>query len=181
MQTDFSKNYFELFEVPVAFQVDTESLALRYRELQRATHPDRFANAPDQERRMAVQQAAFVNEAYRTLKDPVARARYLLELRGTPLDDTDTAMDPAFLMEQMELREALESVRASEDPFGTLDRIRGDIEQRERSLVEDLAVALDHGAGDVESRAKDSVRRLQFMRRLLEETEEIEEALTHEI
>ncbi|SCZ55461.1 Fe-S protein assembly co-chaperone HscB [Thiohalomonas denitrificans] len=181
MQTNLSQNFFELFDLPVDFQVDTEALALRYRELQRTTHPDRFANAAEQERRLAVQQAAHVNEAYRTLKDPMARARYLLELRGAPIDETDTSMDPGFLMEQMELRESLEGVRGSEEPFDTLDRIRSDIEHRERALVEDLGIALGHGEGDVLERAKDSVRKLQFMRRLLSETEELEEALTHEL
>lgn len=181
MQANLSRNYFELFELPITFEVDLEALSLRYRELQRATHPDRFAGGSDQERRMAVQQASFVNEGFRTLKDPLGRARYLLELRGAPLDDTDTSMPPAFLMEQMELREELEAVRGSDNPFGRLDRIRGDIEQRERDLVAELAATLDHGQGDVVGEATGSVRKLQFMRKLLAEVDAIEEDLTHEI
>ncbi|HKJ76321.1 MAG TPA: Fe-S protein assembly co-chaperone HscB, partial [Gammaproteobacteria bacterium] len=76
MQADFSQNYFELFGLPEGFEVDSETLSLRYRDLQRALHPDRFAGASDRERRLSVQQTARVNEAYRTLKDPLARARY---------------------------------------------------------------------------------------------------------
>ena len=64
MQQDFSKSYFELFDMPVEYDVDMGKLQSRYRELQRLTHPDRFASASDQERRLSVQQAALINEAY---------------------------------------------------------------------------------------------------------------------
>jgi molecular chaperone HscA len=106
MRHDLSHNHFELFGLKAGFEVDGETLALRYRDLQKETHPDRFANASEQERRLSVQLAAQINEAFRVLKSPLARARYLLELKGVVIDDTDTRMDPAFLMEQMELREA---------------------------------------------------------------------------
>src|SRR5512141_1081809 len=105
------KNHFELFELPVTFDIDTDELAVRYRELQRRVHPDKYANASDQERRLSMQMTTMINEAFQTLKDPVWRGRYLLSLRGISLDDEiDTAMDPAFLTEQMELREELEEV-----------------------------------------------------------------------
>lgn len=74
------KNYFELFGLSVQFDVDIRSVADRYRELQRATHPDQFASGTDQEQRIAVEQAALVNDAYQTIKSPLKRAQYLLEL-----------------------------------------------------------------------------------------------------
>lgn len=180
MATVLTSNYFELFGLPVSFDVDGEALALRYRDLQRALHPDRFANASDQERRLSMQQAARVNEGFRTLKAPLVRARYLLELRGLPLDDRDTAMDSGFLMEQMELREALGDVRSAKDRFLALERVRDDIEARERLLVENLR---NHFAGDDPSgleQARQEVRKLQFMQRLLEEAADLEETLVHE-
>lgn len=181
MQVDFGKNYFELFGLPVAFEVDQESLSLRYRELQRTAHPDRFAGGSEQERRLAVQQASLVNEAFRTLKDPQIRARYMLELKGVPLDDSDTAMDPAFLMEQMELRESLETVRRDGDPFAALDRVRSQIEARERELVAELQAAFDQDQPETLETAREDLRKLQFMRRLLAEADAIEDDLTHEI
>jgi len=84
---DSGRNHFELFGLPVAFEVDMTRLAETYRELQRALHPDRFANASDRERRLSVQQAARVNEAYQILRSPLRRARYLLELRGVEFDE----------------------------------------------------------------------------------------------
>ena len=105
---ELTQNHFELFGLPVAFDVDAQQLAERYRELQRILHPDRYANASDRERRLSIQHAAQVNEAFQTLKSSLRRARYLLQLKGVEFDDEkETHLDPAFLMEQMELREAL--------------------------------------------------------------------------
>ena len=125
------KNHFELFGLPVAFDLDADDLASRYRELQRRVHPDKFANASDQERRLSLQMTAQVNEAFQTLKDPVRRGRYLLSLRGIDTDEeTDTAMDPAFLMEQMEWRENLEEIRQADNPHKQLAELANRIGQR---------------------------------------------------
>lgn len=174
------KNHFELFGLPVAFEVDQELLALRYRELQRAVHPDRFANASEQEKRLSVQQAAQINEAFQVLKSSLSRARYLLELNGMPLDDSDTRMDPLFLMEQIELREALGEVRGKADPFDALNRVRDDIEGRERELIESLQPAFTDGGREALEGARETVRKMQFMQRLLSEVDELEENLVHE-
>ena len=169
------RNHFELFGLPVAFEVDTARLAETYRELQRALHPDRFANASDRERRLSVQQAAQVNEAYQTLRSPLRRARYLLELRGVEFDDEkQTHLDPEFLMTQMELREALAAVRNEADPFTALNRILADLDSERQRLEAELARQLE--AGDDEA-ARQLVQKLQFFERLQQEAEEIEESL----
>ena len=121
-----TQNFFELFGLPVSFEVDIQQLSERYRDLQRAVHPDKFANASDRERRLAVEKAAQINEAFQTLKSPMNRARYMLEIRGVDFDnERDTHLDPMFLMEQMELREALgeERVVAYDMPGTTRDSI----------------------------------------------------------
>ena len=179
MAPALAEDYFALFGLPPVFEVDRESLSQRYRDLQRATHPDRFANASDQERLLSVQNAALVNQAFQTLKNPLSRARYLLELRGYALDDTDNRMDTGFLMEQMALREALAEVRGADDPFDALNRLRDDIESRERDLVAELAGLLAQDGEDAARTAQNEVRKMQFMRRLLEEVAEIEEDLVH--
>lgn len=172
------KNHFELFGLPVAFEIDLEDLSLRYRDLQRAVHPDRFANASDLEKRLSLQQTALINEAFQTLKSPLPRARYLLQLNGITLDDNSTAMDPGFLMEQMELREEVGEVRSKDDPFAELNKLRDRIEGKERDLVESLRQLFNSG-DDLEN-GKDLVRRMQFMQRLLSELDELEETLVHE-
>ena len=104
MSDDLSTNYFEIFALPQSYSVDRAALDERYRKLQQTVHPDRFATATDQERRISMQQTALINEAYETLKDPVLRGRYLLELDGHVIeDDRSMTGDPAFLMEQIEL------------------------------------------------------------------------------
>jgi molecular chaperone HscB len=180
MKPALGKNHFELFELPASFEVDQETLALRYRELQRAVHPDRFANATEQEKRLSVQQAAQINEAFQVLKTPLSRARYLLELGGLPLDDSNTQMDPGFLMEQMELREALGEVRGKDDPFEALNRVRDDIEGRERELIASLQQAFADGGNQALENAREAVRKMQFMQRLLNEVDDLEETLVHE-
>ena len=111
MQVDLSSNYFELFSLQEKFDIDEVQLTQRFRELQRLTHPDRFASASDAEKRWSVQAAAHINSAEQTLSKPLARAVYLLQLKGIDLDvETDTRMAPEFLMMQMELRESIESL-----------------------------------------------------------------------
>ena len=72
---DLSKNFFELFALPVSYEIDNNALRERYRELQRSVHPDRYANASAQEQRLAMQGSTFINEAFETLKDPLWRAQ----------------------------------------------------------------------------------------------------------
>lgn len=172
------KNYFELFGLPVAFEIDLEDLSLRYRDLQRTVHPDRFANASELEKRLSLQQTALINEAFQTLKSPLPRARYLLQLNDIILDDNDTAMDPMFLMEQMELREELSEIRGKDDPFTELNKLRDRVESNERQLVESLQQLFS--VGEELDKGKDLVRRMQFMQRLLNELDELEETLVHE-
>ena len=132
---ELTQNHFELFGLPVAFDVDAQQLAERYRELQRILHPDRYANASDRERRLSIQHAAQVNEAFQKLKSSLRRARYLLQLKGVEFDDEkETHLDPAFLMEQMELREALADVRAEADPLAGLNNIMADIKTRQKAM-----------------------------------------------
>jgi len=102
---ELTSNYYELFQLPIGFEVDLKALSERYRTLQSSVHPDKYANASDLERRLSVQQSARINEAFQTLKNPLRRARYLLELNGIDMNaDTDTSMDPIFLMQQMIMR-----------------------------------------------------------------------------
>ena len=179
MELDFNQNYFELFGLPAAFDVDSAMLAERFRELQAKFHPDRFATADERARRLSVQGASLVNEAYSTLKDPMSRARYLLVLQGVAFnDETETSSDPAFLMDQMELREALSEVREQNDPWAALDQVADDIKARDRALTDQFRAAFDAGTFDA---AKDAVLKMRFFRRLREEVERLEAELEDEL
>ncbi len=172
---DLSSNHFELFGLPVGFVLDSQALAGRYRELQGAVHPDRFASASDQEQRMALQQATWVNEAYEILRDPLRRARYLLQLHGMDSDgETITTRDAGFLMRQMELREALAAVRNAQDPEAELDALMRETRRMIDKEVAQLAVQFEDGSPDALQVVHESVSRMQFLNKLYDEAEALE-------
>lgn len=178
MGSDFSQNYFELFGLPVVFQLDQKDLLERYRKLQRATHPDRFANSSERERRLSIQKAALVNQAFQQLKSPLQRARYMLELRGVQFNDVrETNVEPAFLMEQMEFREALEAVRESEDALSNLNQLEHTIQARWQELVDELDQLLSSDDSTNLEIGKQAVQKLQFLEKLQQEVVGLEEDL----
>lgn len=172
MTPEFSRNHFDLLGFPVAYTVDAARLEQRYRELQSQVHPDRYAAAPEAERRVAMQWATRANEAYRTLRDPVGRARYLLHLKGFDTgEETNTAMPPDFLMQQMEWREAAAEARAAHDR-GRLQELRGDLAEARTEMLGQLERAIDREANY--DAGCSLVRKLRFLEKL---EEEIDEAL----
>jgi molecular chaperone HscB len=109
-------NDFELFDVPVQFAQDPTALDARWKELQREAHPDKFAAQGAAAQRLAMQWSVRINEAYQRLKNPLKRAMYLCELHGAPIRaETNTAMPPDFLVQQMQWREALEEAEGLEN------------------------------------------------------------------
>jgi len=155
------QNHFELFGLQPAFAVDADALERSYREIQSKVHPDRFAHAGDAERRASLQWTTRVNEAFRILKYPVTRAKHLLELNGVDVAfETNTAMPPEFLMQQMELRETLEDAK---DPCA-LDALRKGLVQQKREMEKAIAEAID--AKKDYAGAAGLVRKLQFLDKL---------------
>jgi molecular chaperone HscB len=111
---NLQSNDFELFGVPERFAQDRAALDQRWKDLQREAHPDRFAAQGGAAQRVAMQWSVRINEAYQRLKDPLRRAAYLCELRGAPIEaENNTAMPAAFLMQQMEWREALDDASSA--------------------------------------------------------------------
>jgi molecular chaperone HscB len=167
-----AQDHFSLFGLPSAYVLDALALERAYREIQARIHPDKFVNAGEAEKRASMQWTTRVNEAYRTLKDPVLRARYLLERAGLDVGfETNTAMAPAFLMRQMELRESLEEARdtAALDALGT--QLAKDRQRLEAILAAKIDTEKDPEA------AVAVVRELQFLARFGEEIDAAYEAL----
>ena len=178
MQIDSTRNYFELFGLPAGFEIDVQALTERYRDLQRSVHPDRFTNATDRERRLSMQQASLINEAYQSLKEPLKRARYLLGLNGIDInDESNTIMDTTFLMQQMELRETLEELSGKSDPMTALEEFSAEVESMINDLISQLSSCFGDSSEDALNRAHGLSLQLQFLYRLREEVEEREEAL----
>lgn len=175
MPSEVQRDYFSLFGLTPVFRLDEAALDSAYREVQAQVHPDRYAHLSDTEKRVSMQWATRINEAYRILRTPLLRACYLLELNGQdPALESNTAMSPAFLMEQLEWREAVEEARACED-VTELESLHRRLRQENRTLVSDLAVALDDRRAFEE--AAELVRRMKFLEKLQHEIDDALEAL----
>lgn len=166
---DCSKNYFELFGLPERFEVDMEQLTERYLTLQRVVHPDRHTTDSDRGRRLALQEAGLVNEAFRTLKDPQARATYILARRGFT-SDTSATIDPVFLTEHLELRESLAEAQRQQDPQHTLSSIMDKILQQRETLLMTIAHTLNTNNLVL---TQEALHKLQFLERLRRNAEDV--------
>ena len=157
-------NHFELFGLIPGFALDSGALEGAYRALQAEVHPDRFAHSGDAERRASMQWATRVNEAYVTLREPLKRARYLLELEGVAVEpERGAPLPPAFLTQQMELRETLEAAGDARDG-ATLEQLGARLAAERRALEAELAVQF--AAGGERQQAAELVRKLMFLEKL---------------
>ena len=157
-------NDFALFELPQRFALDRALLDERWKALQREAHPDRFAAEGAAAQRVAMQWSVRINEAYQRLKDPLRRAAYLCELRGVPVQaESNTAMPPAFLMQQMEWREALDEAHTED----ALEALLRDTRATRQTLLDELAHTIDQRQ-DAPAAAQ-QVRALMFVERFADE------------
>jgi molecular chaperone HscB len=165
-------DHFELFGLPPRFAIDLDALERAYKDVQGQVHPDRFASGTAAERRVAMQWATRANEAYTTLRSPQKRAAYLVERAGVPIDaETNTAMPRAFLMQQMEWREALDDARG--DP-AALAEVRRTMNEERDELLAAIERSID-GTGDY-VQAATHVRQLMFVDRFASEIGHADEA-----
>jgi len=173
-----SENYFFLFGETTQFSINQAELASKYQQLQKAVHPDRFADQGEQAKRIAMQKAALINDAFQTLKSPLRRIEYLLSLKGRDIRHEQTSLqDPMFLMQQMEWREALEALREQQDLDAVDDfaaQIGSELNQRQSRLAEQLD--LPDSGWNVEQLADDA-RKLTFIYKLKDEIEQLEAQL----
>ncbi len=178
-------NHFEMLGHTVSFKVDRALLGKAYQARQQQLHPDRFATRSARERRFSMEHVTQLNEGYRTLTDPLARAGYLLKLHGREAGDESggaAPSDPAFLMETMELREALESIDLNRDDADErIDAMRQNMEQRVESEERGIAESFQSYADSEDDAALDGVARhmdrLRYHNRFLEEVDRLEEKL----
>lgn len=168
-------DYFTLFGLTPGYVVDTQQLATRYQELQRQFHPDKYASRSQAEQLLAVNQSATINQAWQTLRHPLLRAEYLLLLNGFDLaNEQHTVRDTAFLMEQLELREELDSIEQSADITALeafASKVTTMIQSRSTRMVQELD-------GLQWEQAADTVRKLRFLDKLQHHIEQLEEKLS---
>ena len=170
MLPDFKADHFALFGLPARFELDAAALDMAYRQLQAQVHPDRFAHLPEADKRASLQWSTRVNEAYQVLKSPLKRAAYLLQLQGIDaLAPENTQLPAAFLMQQIEWREALADARRQADDKA-LQRIEAELlamaRQLQAGLMDDLDVRQDFVL------AAQRVRELKFIDKIRDELDE---------
>ena len=163
---------FELFGIAPRFVLERAALDARWRALQAEVHPDRFAAEGAEARRIAMQWAVRINEAYQRLKDPVLRAAYLCELNGAAIDaENNTAMPAAFLIQQMEWREALDDAHTNDE----VDTLVQQVTNHRRVALTRLGATLDD-EHDFTAAAQE-VRALMFVERFAHDIDQRLEAL----
>ena len=177
METTLSKDYFDLFGLPTTYQVDVNTLTERYRDLQHTIHPDKHVSASENDKGLSIRLAAHVNDAYETLKSPLSRARYLLQTHGVDMDEGQPGLSPEFLGEQIELREQLEEIRGSETPLDDIMAVRNILERRVNHIQEQLQEQFSLNTTSALEQARAFYNEMQFMFRLQQEVDEMEDEL----
>jgi molecular chaperone HscB len=135
-------NYFEFFTLPLKLTLDVVALEKQFYAMSRKLHPDRFASKTVAEQEAALAQSSLLNDAYRTLKDPILRTQYLLKLEGVELEEqskaaTDAAratgvekkqvVPPELLEEVFELNMQLQEMRAAKQMGEDEPELRRDL------------------------------------------------------
>lgn len=168
-------NPFALFDLPVAFQVDSVLLNERYLALQKSLHPDNFSAASAQEQRLAIQKSAEINDALRILKDPITRADSIIAINTGETENPEEKSnnDIDFLMQQMEWRETLENIENRKDT-DELTAFTQEINQIRHAILSELSTALDAQHWDI---ARAITDKLRFIKKLQAEIERVEETL----
>ncbi len=171
----FAENFFAQFELPMGFEVDLDRLGEKFRELQTLVHPDRYAGAAEDERMRAIKASSYLNEAYETLRSPLRRAGYLLQLRGVDIQRVEQSeLDPELLFEQLSLREALAELPRDESALDRLEELNRSAGAKLARRQQEFAASL---AADGLARAKQLFHELQFLTKLQAEIEKAEDAL----
>lgn len=174
-------DFFTVLGLPRRLTVDVAELEARWYEASRAVHPDRHQTGGARERDLSLEASSALNRAYRTLRDPVARGRYWLELYGRPLGERNAQVPPSLAAEVFETQEKLDDLRhAPRD--GALRRevaaIRGDLADRIGSLVAELRDryaawdAADPSGADVADELRRRLAEIAYLRTLAEDVDE---------
>jgi len=166
-----AQDYFSLLGLPEVFGIDQQQLDSAWRRLQAVVHPDRFSAGTDSQRRLALQWSTHLNEAYNTLKSPIARATYLLERKGHAVEaERNTAMPVSFLEAQMTLRESLEEAKAvacEEARTQACMKIRDEAMAARDASISRLRLLIDVQANHAEAVLQ--VRGLHFLEKFLQD------------
>jgi len=153
-------NYFEVFGLPRRLNIDLPALEKTFHELSRKCHPDYFSTAPAEEKQQALRVAALLNDAYRTLRHPIRRIEYLVNLEGFKPDGSK--VPKSFLMEIFEINEQMEEVKSGGAGKEQIDALRREIERRAAGFEAQILDASQEWDRLVTSRASETELKKQL-------------------
>jgi molecular chaperone HscB len=163
-------SYFELFGVPAGYDVDERALHRKYLSLTRTVHPDMVGQASPEQRQQALAISSEMNRAYETLRNPVARAEYLLSLSGDAAAAEGRLVSPELLGEVMTLREEIEQAQADEASIA-LERLREQVGGRQRDCMEQIATlgrTLKEGKPETRVNLREQINAVKYWNNLME-------------
>ena len=132
-------DHFSLFGLPRKLWIEMSTLEKKFLELSWKLHPDKFVNASAQEQELSLKSSSELNDAYRALRDPVARVEYLLELEGMRKEGEHKQQAPPELLEEVfELNESLDELRDAKASGGDLTSLKSRLETEEKNFQEKL-------------------------------------------
>jgi molecular chaperone HscB len=162
-------NYFEFYNLPVSFNPDAGLVKLKFYELSKKYHPDFYVNYSEEKQEEVLELSTFNNKAYQVLSDPQRRLHYILELKGLLLEGENYALPQDFLMEMMEINEALMDLQL-EPEVSRLEEIRKDVSSIDDSIdmeLDRLIALYDKQAEEAQSVTLASVKDLYYRKKYL--------------
>ena len=140
LQLPQQSDYFAMFELPRKLWLEMGALEQKFLQLSWKLHPDNFVNATPEEREISLRRSSELNDAYRTLRDPIARVEYLLSIEGTRKEGENKQKAPANLLEEVfELNESLDELREAKASGGDVGALRTRLETAEKNFQKKLS------------------------------------------
>jgi molecular chaperone HscB len=136
---DKTTDYFAIFGLPRKLWIEMEILEQKFLQMSWRLHPDNFANAPEEERNLSLKHSSELNDAYRTLRDPVDRVEYLLGIEGARKEGEHKQQAPPELLEEVfELNESLDELREAKASGADLGTLKSRLESAEKNFQQKL-------------------------------------------
>jgi molecular chaperone HscB len=151
LQLPQQSDYFAMFEMPRQLWLEMGALEQKFLQLSWKLHPDNYVNATPEEREISLKRSSELNDAYRTLRDPIARVEYLLSIEGTRKEGANKQQAPANLLEEVfELNESLDELREAKASGADVGALKHRLESAEKNFQTKL--------NEVDSQLRDSAR-----------------------
>ena len=162
-------NYFELYELPLSFNPDQQLVKQKFYELSKKFHPDFYINESEDKQQEVLELSTLNNKAFQVLKDPQKRLHYLLELKGQLVEGENYALPQSFLMEMMDVNEALMEMEFDADPT-KLAEVKQQTLQIEKELsneLQGLTITFDNSDGNHQEEVLKAIKDIYYRNKYL--------------